>query len=650
MKILKQLDEKKNYCFEKLKKELQEIEKGDDIFVFGNKEKDIYENIKFVEKGENLEIYSPDLLKTQEILMVMLWTCDINKKDSKKISPKYIDEPTEKNGGVSIKSSIEVLGIKNKIVVDYKSAIDELLKKNNKGECNYYAVWVFCGLQSAILPPINGEKNPTSPYLVEEFINVLIEFWNNGGALVFMADGYPLCFQVNLFLEKIDFSKDEKPKFHISGEYKGDQYLTRDNEGKLDTIGKFNKSEHKINYNGKEIRRQSLSHNIGQIYEGDSISYAVDENDKKITFKDYKKLLPFKPFSINSGGGISTLIYEADSLGRGDIIIDCGYTKCFFNMYQSGTFRFIQNIAGWTARPEIKFLAENINPWDWRPKGIKYKVNEEAKYDGFLEFRNMEDEISNMRTLFCIDDSGSTLFDSFYFDEIKDIIKKYYKENRGDIFYFWNEKKTKASYEEVLLKIEKRLGDGGTKPYLIAEIIDEEKQNEFKHLIIITDGNVDANDIQLADNIMKNINYKFDFVTVYILGEDADLSVGAPFCRKTPNKTMAKKKKIDLYEEKITLSKEDIQTLNNIENYYNYNVFKNNYGKIFNAVQAQCIGTFDYQLKEKLENMFENILNNNNNIDKEFIEKCRKELIGMTEGSIKNCFTLDQIKAAAYNL
>ena len=650
MEILEQLKENKNFCFKKLIKELQDIEKGDDIFVFGNKEKDIYENIKFVEKGENLEIYSPDLLKTQEILMVMLWTCDINKKDSKKISPKYIDEPTEKNGGVSIKSSIEVLGIKNKIVVDYKSAIDELLKKNKKGECNYYAVWVFCGLQSAILPPINGEKNPTSPYLVEEFINVLIEFWTNGGALVFMADGYPLCFQVNLFLEKIDFSKDEKPKFHISGEYKGNQYLTRDNEGKLDTIGKFNKSEHKINYNGKEIRRQSLSHNIGQIYEGDSISYAVDENDKKITFKDYKKLLPFKPFSINSGGGISTLIYEADSLGRGDIIIDCGYTKCFFNMYQSGTFRFIQNIAGWTARPEIKFFAENINPRDWRPKGIKYEVKEEAKYDGFLEFRNMEDEISNMRTLFCIDDSGSTLFDSFYFDEIKDIIKKYYKENRGDIFYFWNEKKTKASYEEVQLKIEKRLGDGGTKPYLIAEIIDEEKQNEFKHLIIITDGNVYANDIQLADNIMKNINYKFDFVTVYILGEDADLSVGAPFCRKTPNKTMAKKKKIDLYEEKITLSKEDIRTLNNIENYYDYNEFKNNYGKIFNAVQAQCIGTFDYQLKEKLENMFENILNNNNNIDKEFIEKCRKELIGMTEGSIKNCFTLDQIKAAAYNL
>ena len=40
----------------------------------------------------------------------------------------------------------------------------------------------------------------------------------------------------------------------------------------------------------------------------------------------------------------------------------------------SGTFRFIQNIAGWTARLEIIFLTENKKPYQWRPKGIDYKV------------------------------------------------------------------------------------------------------------------------------------------------------------------------------------------------------------------------------------------------------------------------------------
>ena len=82
-------------------------------------------------------------------------------------------------------------------------------------------------------------------------------------------------------------------------------------------------------------------------------------------------------------------------------------------------------------------------------------------------------------------------------------------------------------------------------PYLIAEIIEEEKKNEFKYLIIITDGNAYADNIKLADEKMKNVGYKFYFITVYILGEDADLSAVTPFCIKTPNKVMAKKKKME---------------------------------------------------------------------------------------------------------
>ena len=114
----------------------------------------------------------------------------------------------------------------------------------------------------------------------------------------------------------------------------------------MDKKAIFDKSKRKSHYKGKEIQRQSLSHNLGLIYEGFTISYAVDqENRKPISIKEKKKLKPFKPFSINSEGGISTLIYEADNKGRGDIIIDCGYTKCFLNLYSKGTFRFIQNLA-----------------------------------------------------------------------------------------------------------------------------------------------------------------------------------------------------------------------------------------------------------------------------------------------------------------
>ena len=45
--------------------------------------------------------------------------------------------------------------------------------------------------------------------------------------------------------------------------------------------------------------------------------------------------------------------------------------------------------------------------------------------------------------------------------------------------------------------------------------------------------------------------------------------------------------------------------------------------------------------------MFDNIINNDKNkIDIKFFEDSKKVLIGMTEGTIKNNFTLDSIKAA----
>ena len=647
--IFNKMEVNNKFFFEDLRKELQDIDKGDDVFnIFGNNEKEAYKEIPFLaflEEGKNLEIYSKNILKTQKILMVMLWSFDLNKKnESPYVSPKYIDIPSSVNGDVCIKKTLEHFGIENIVVLDYESAITELLKKNKKGECLYYSVWIFCGPQYAVFPPKDGEKNKSNPYLVEEFINILIEFWNNGGALVFMAEGDPLNFQVNLFLEKLKFIK-----FRIHGDYIGNKYLIQDKEGKMDKSGTFNKSNNKTFYKGKEIRRQPLSHNLGQIYEGYTISYAVDEKNKKIPFNESKKLLPFKPFAINSEGGISTLIREADSSGRGDIIIDCGYTKCFLNIYKTGTYKFIQNIAGWTARPELIFLGDNIYPWDWRPKGINYKVNYNAKYNGFLKLENEDSDLMNMKTLFCIDDSGSTNLSNFYNEELKDIIGFYYIKNRGDIFYLWNSIKKKIKYEELESKLKLWKGCGETFPYLIADIIEEEKKNNCRHLVIITDGQVSQGEIKRADEKIKKINYNFDYVTVFILGRDADLSVGAPFCRNTPNKTFSKKGLNQNYKEEVTLSKKDIETLEHLEEFKNFIEFLYNYDNIFNAVQAKCIGTSDKNLEKKLEKMFDNILKYNKNINIDLLNEKKKILIGMTKGSIKNSFSLDKINSAICN-
>ena len=616
-KIISQLNNNDKFVFHKLIEELKKIEQGEDVLSqFCNKERKTYDTINMssfnIEKGHDLEIYSKNILKTQKILIVMLWSYDLNKKEeSPYVHPKYIDVGSSINGGVCIKKCIEFFGIEDDVVVDYNEAIKKLL--NKKECCEYYSVWILWGPKLAILPPtLDGKENITDPYLVEEFINVLIKFWINGGSLIFFAEGDPLNFQVNLFLEKVEFSNHKKPNFRISGDYFGDQILKQDMTGEMKKNGTFDKSNKKSYYKGEEIKRQSLSHNLGLIYEGITISYATDkDNKKKITIKEKEKLEPFKPFSINSEGGISTLVYEADNEGRGDIIIDCGYTKLFLNMYNTGTFRFIQNIAGWTARPEINYKIEKVNPWEWRPKGIDYKVNYNLPYKGYLKIERENDDINKMKILFAIDRSYSTDCD-FYRKELIKIIDKKYDKNRGDIIYNWGSNYIKLTKEQLFSNLEEKKYLGGTKPELIAEIINIERENKCRHLMIITDGQVSEKDIKNSDKKMDEIKYKFDYVTIYIIGA-GDLSVGAPFCRKTPNKTYFKEKDNEEYKPLITLSKEDIKTLDKIEEYNNYTDFMNNYEKILKAVQAKCLGTSgNKEIEVKLNSIIKTIKEKNN--------------------------------------
>ena len=184
---------------------------------------------------------------------------------------------------------------------------------------------------------------------------------------------------------------------------------------------------------------------------------------------------------------------------------------------------------------------------------------------------------------------------------------------------------------------------------MIAKIIEIEKDNDFKHLIIITDGCVSEEDIKNADIEMNKIKNNFEYVTIFILG-NGDLSIGAPFCRNTPNKTYFKEKLDSDFKELITLNKEDIKTLEEIDKFDNYNDFMNNYVRIFNAVKAKCIGTKENkELETKLESIISRIKDKKNIDNFELFTKKTNSLISMTKGSLLNTFTLEKISAAISN-
>ena len=132
--IFYNLDENKNFIFKKLRKGLENINQGDDVLdMFYNKEKCTFDEIKItsfnVEKDKDLEIYSKNILKPQRILIVKLWSYELNEKgESPLIYPDYINVPTFQNGECK-KNFMEYYGIEDYVVVDYETTIKELLKK-----------------------------------------------------------------------------------------------------------------------------------------------------------------------------------------------------------------------------------------------------------------------------------------------------------------------------------------------------------------------------------------------------------------------------------------------------------------------------------------------------------------------------------------
>lgn len=85
-------------------------------------------------------------------------------------------------------------------------------------------------------PPLNElPDNSSYPNLVGQLIEVIIQFWKNGGALVFWAEGEPLFYQVNLFLEQNGFD------FKIEGNHQGRQFLLPDDSNDLQNRQTFNR-------------------------------------------------------------------------------------------------------------------------------------------------------------------------------------------------------------------------------------------------------------------------------------------------------------------------------------------------------------------------------------------------------------------------
>ena len=320
-----------------------ELDAVQDLFNFEQDVGDEKRGFHNIEEGKNTQIYVKDSLKGQKILIVMLY------EEGSYITVKRIFE----SGGDSskcIKDAADHFGISIIAVTNYNDAIKEIKKQSKPGYCDYYAVWVTSSSGSSALQP----SDPTGAL---NFVKTLEKFWKNGGSLVLFVDNAPYTYEVNLFLKEATFPNGTKINFTIDGNHHGTKILTADPSGNLNNNQTFNRSPLLF----KECQRSSLAHNLGKIYEGVTIAFCTNVSQMK----------PFNAFAKDSDGGITIMYYCADNkAGTGDIILDGGYTKLFINMTEEGTYKYIQNIIGWTARPEVHYIIDKEAPTEWRPKAV----------------------------------------------------------------------------------------------------------------------------------------------------------------------------------------------------------------------------------------------------------------------------------------
>ena len=86
-------------------------------------------------------------------------------------------------------------------------------------------------------------------------------------------------------------------------------------------------------------------------------------------------------------------------------------------MREDGTYKCIQNIAGWTARHEVHIrMNPVIKPNEFRPKAINYQIDLDVQWNGFLD-------PYIKRRLFAIDCSYSVSRIDLYFIELLNDIK-----------------------------------------------------------------------------------------------------------------------------------------------------------------------------------------------------------------------------------
>jgi len=265
------------------------------------------------------------MLKKSLIGRQILFCCFFYQDNHCNSKTQCIDRKNEFEN-IFIGRILKEFGISVKTVYDYHNGISEIMS----GE--YYSVWIICG---------NGSVEYN-----ESFNHSIIDFWKNGGSLVWLSQGDPYFYELNCFLGSEEYAKYEKIRFRIVGCEANKEILEKGDPMK--ETGVFDNRESIIDHG---IKRRSIGAGIYKYFTGSMFSH-ISQPDL---------INPFIPFAKTKTGDIVSLYYPGyfvegnDSINlksTGDILIDCGYSKLMDGISELEIPKYLLNMVLFCARLE----------------------------------------------------------------------------------------------------------------------------------------------------------------------------------------------------------------------------------------------------------------------------------------------------------
>jgi hypothetical protein len=161
-----------------------------------------------------------------------------------------------------------------------------------------------------ILWLISGADNSSSePLLSNSQVKEIIRFYHLGNGLYLWTDNDPLFAHVNQILPQITDCK-------VIGNTPGNSVLQ---EGDGVTPGTY--------------CAHLITTGIVNFYEGVTISYPEPLGD-------------LTPLAVSTNG-FPVICFRDGKYGEGRLLLDCGYTKLYFNWDTAGTARYVKNATVW---------------------------------------------------------------------------------------------------------------------------------------------------------------------------------------------------------------------------------------------------------------------------------------------------------------